>query len=59
MRKAGMTSELSTMPQGSMAENPWYGNKSCLSVFEGLSFGHGTKFNWVQIDVNYKVTDLM
>lgn len=54
-----MTSELSTMPPGSMAENPWYDNKSCLSVFEGLSFGHGTTFNGVQIDVNYKVIDLM
>lgn len=59
MRKAGMTSELSTMPPGSMAENPWYDNKSCLSVFEVLSFGHGTTFNGVQIDVNYKVIDLM
>lgn len=39
----------------SISENPWCG----LLVFEGLSFGHGTKFNKGQIDVNHKVIDLM
>lgn len=36
-------------------ENLWCG----LSVFGGLSCGHGTKFNKGQIGVNYKVVDLM
>lgn len=38
-----------------MAENPWCG----LSVFGGLSCGHGTKFNTDHMSTNYKVIDIM
>lgn len=57
MREAGETSGLSTWNRngGRELENPWCG----LSVFEGLSYGHGTKFNKGQIGINYKVVDVM
>lgn len=54
MRKAGMTQEFQPRT-GSMAENPWCG----LSLFEGLPWGHGTKFNKGHMGINYKVIDLM